>query len=168
MKAAVYYENGGPEVLKYEDAPDPQLHPSGVLIKVEAIAIEGEVTGLDRRNGEAKVGEVGLDQVTDGLGAPAAQPRWPVEAVEGAFDRHAKGVDLLEVALVTGPVGEPADGGVDGGVCLSRALAQHPTSLTCHAPTPGQDSHERLLCGLVATAFDTSAEKMRGRRTVPS
>jgi NADPH2:quinone reductase len=41
MKAAVYYENGGPEVLKYEDAPDPQLHPKGVIIRVEAIAIEG-------------------------------------------------------------------------------------------------------------------------------
>ncbi|KQW70873.1 NADP-dependent oxidoreductase [Phenylobacterium sp. Root77] len=41
MKAAVYYENGGPEVLKYEDFPDPALHPKGVIIKVEAIAIEG-------------------------------------------------------------------------------------------------------------------------------
>jgi NADPH2:quinone reductase len=41
MKAAVYYENGGPEVLKYEDAPDPVCHPNGVLIRVEAIAIEG-------------------------------------------------------------------------------------------------------------------------------
>ena len=26
MKAAVYYENGGPEVLKYEDVPDPVCH----------------------------------------------------------------------------------------------------------------------------------------------
>jgi len=41
MKAAVYYENGGPEVLKYEDAPDPTCHPGGVVIRVEAIAIEG-------------------------------------------------------------------------------------------------------------------------------
>ncbi|MDO8321519.1 MAG: zinc-binding alcohol dehydrogenase family protein [Phenylobacterium sp.] len=41
MKAAVYYENGGPEVLKYEDMPDPQCHPKGVVIAVEAIAIEG-------------------------------------------------------------------------------------------------------------------------------
>ena len=41
MKAAVYYENGGPEVLKYEDVPDPQCHPKGVIIAVEAIAIEG-------------------------------------------------------------------------------------------------------------------------------
>ncbi|MES2343323.1 MAG: zinc-binding alcohol dehydrogenase family protein [Pseudomonadota bacterium] len=41
MKAAVYYENGGPEVLKYEDLPDPTCHPKGVIIAVEAIAIEG-------------------------------------------------------------------------------------------------------------------------------
>ena len=41
MKAAVYYENGGPEVLKYEDVSDPQCHPKGVIIAVEAIAIEG-------------------------------------------------------------------------------------------------------------------------------
>jgi NADPH2:quinone reductase len=41
MKAAVYYENGGPEVLKYEDAPDPACHAGGVVIRVEAIAIEG-------------------------------------------------------------------------------------------------------------------------------
>ena len=50
MKAAVYYENGGPEVLKYEDAPDPQLHPAGVIIRVEAIAIEGGDT-LNRFGG---------------------------------------------------------------------------------------------------------------------
>lgn len=41
VKAAVYYENGGPEVLRYEDAPEPRLHPRGVLIAVEAIAVEG-------------------------------------------------------------------------------------------------------------------------------
>ena len=51
MKAAVYYENGGPEVLKYEDFPDPDLHPRGVIIKVEAIAIEGGDT-LSRWRGQ--------------------------------------------------------------------------------------------------------------------
>ncbi|HEY9234295.1 MULTISPECIES: quinone oxidoreductase family protein [Phenylobacterium] len=50
MKAAVYYENGGPEVLRYEDFPDPSLHPKGVIIKVEAIAIEGGDT-LNRFRG---------------------------------------------------------------------------------------------------------------------
>src|SRR5437763_13905216 len=41
MKAAVYYENGGPEVLKYEDVPDPTCPPRGVLIDVEVISVEG-------------------------------------------------------------------------------------------------------------------------------
>ena len=50
MKAAVYYENGGPEVLKYEEVPDPALHPKGVIIRVEAIAIEGGDT-LNRFGG---------------------------------------------------------------------------------------------------------------------
>lgn len=50
MKAAVYYENGGPEVLKYEDAPDPVCHPKGVVIRVEAVSIEGGDT-LNRWRG---------------------------------------------------------------------------------------------------------------------
>ncbi|HEY1631297.1 MAG TPA: zinc-binding alcohol dehydrogenase family protein [Rhizomicrobium sp.] len=50
MKAAVYYENGGPEVFKYEDVPDPALFPGSVMIKVEAISIEGGDT-LNRWHG---------------------------------------------------------------------------------------------------------------------
>ena len=41
MKAAVIYENGGPEVLRYEDVPDPECPDGCVLIDVEAISIEG-------------------------------------------------------------------------------------------------------------------------------
>jgi len=41
MKAAVYRENGGPEVLSYEDVPDPAPGAGEVLIRVEAISIEG-------------------------------------------------------------------------------------------------------------------------------
>jgi NADPH2:quinone reductase len=41
MKAAVIYENGGPEVFRYEELPDPELPPGGLMIDVEAISIEG-------------------------------------------------------------------------------------------------------------------------------
>ena len=41
MKAAVYYETGKPSVFRYEDVPDPELHPKGVIIDVKAIGIEG-------------------------------------------------------------------------------------------------------------------------------
>jgi NADPH2:quinone reductase len=50
MKAAVYYENGTPDVLKYEDVPDPVCHPKGVVLRVEAVSIEGGDT-LNRWHG---------------------------------------------------------------------------------------------------------------------
>jgi NADPH2:quinone reductase len=51
MKAAVYYETGPPEVFRYEDVPDPDVSDSAVLVRVEAISIEGGDT-LSRRGGE--------------------------------------------------------------------------------------------------------------------
>src|SRR5512135_848032 len=50
MKAAVYYENGPPSVLKYEDVQDPTCAPSGIVIRVEAVSIEGGDT-LNRFRG---------------------------------------------------------------------------------------------------------------------
>jgi NADPH2:quinone reductase len=41
MKAAVIYENGAPDVLRYEDVPDPACPDGFVLIDAEAISIEG-------------------------------------------------------------------------------------------------------------------------------
>src|SRR3954453_1097601 len=41
MKAAVIHENGGPDVLRYEDVPDPECPDGCVLIDVKAISIEG-------------------------------------------------------------------------------------------------------------------------------
>src|SRR5262245_35324686 len=41
MQAAVIYENGGPDVLRYEDLSDPECPEDWVSIDVEAISIEG-------------------------------------------------------------------------------------------------------------------------------
>jgi NADPH:quinone reductase len=41
MKAAVIYENGGPEVFRYEDVPDPACPDGCVIVDAEAISIEG-------------------------------------------------------------------------------------------------------------------------------
>jgi len=51
MKAAVYYETGGPEVFRYEDVPDPVPGPGDLLVQVEAVSIEGGDT-LGRLQGE--------------------------------------------------------------------------------------------------------------------
>jgi NADPH2:quinone reductase len=50
MKAAVYYETGGPEVFRYEDVPDPTPGPGEILVQVEAVSIEGGDT-LNRLRG---------------------------------------------------------------------------------------------------------------------
>lgn len=39
MKAVRYHQNGGPEVLKYEDAPRPVMHADEVLVRVHAAGV---------------------------------------------------------------------------------------------------------------------------------
>ncbi len=50
MRAAVYYENGDYNVFRYETAPDPPCTAKGVVIRVEAVSIEGGDT-LNRWRG---------------------------------------------------------------------------------------------------------------------
>jgi NADPH2:quinone reductase len=51
MKAAVYYETGSPSVFRYEDVADPSPGPDEMLVRTEAISIEGGDT-LNRLGGE--------------------------------------------------------------------------------------------------------------------
>ena len=50
MHAAVYYETGSPDVFRYEEVPDPTPGPAEILVRVEAISIEGGDT-LNRLGG---------------------------------------------------------------------------------------------------------------------
>jgi NADPH:quinone reductase len=51
VKAAVYYETGAPDVLRYEDVPDPSPAANELLVAVDAVSIEGGDT-LNRLGGE--------------------------------------------------------------------------------------------------------------------
>lgn len=52
MKAARFHEHGGPEVLQYEEAPDPPAAPGRVIVRVRACALNHldlwQRRGLDR------------------------------------------------------------------------------------------------------------------------
>jgi NADPH:quinone reductase-like Zn-dependent oxidoreductase len=39
MKAVLFHEHGGPDVLQYEDAPEPRIKPNEVLLEVKACAL---------------------------------------------------------------------------------------------------------------------------------
>ena len=41
MKAAVFYETGGPDVFRYEDVADPVVRAGGLLVQVGAVGIQG-------------------------------------------------------------------------------------------------------------------------------
>jgi NADPH2:quinone reductase len=127
VKAAVYYENGGPDVFKYEDVPDPDCHRKGIVIRVEAVSIEGGDT-LNRFRGQlvtkphivgyqaagevVAVGEevdsikVGDKVVTTGgfgshaeLRAVAARTAWVIP----------KGMDIQAAAAIPVPFGTAHD-----------------------------------------------------------
>jgi NADPH2:quinone reductase len=127
MKAAVYYENGPPSVLQYEDVPDPECYPGFVLIRVEAVSVEGGDT-LNRLQGELagrphivgyqaageiiKVGDgvdhlrVGQKVVTVGANGSHAEMRavpariaWPIPA----------GMDVKKAAAIPVPFGTADD-----------------------------------------------------------
>jgi NADPH:quinone reductase-like Zn-dependent oxidoreductase len=53
MKAVRFHEHGGPEVLHYEDAPDPIAKAGEVIVRVEAVALNH--LDLWQRRGMARV-----------------------------------------------------------------------------------------------------------------
>ena len=51
MKAAVCYELGGPEVIRYEEVAEPRARKGGLVIEVRAIGLQGGDL-INRREGE--------------------------------------------------------------------------------------------------------------------
>lgn len=109
MKAAVYYETGGPEVLRYEEVPEPQLRKGGVLIDVAVIAIQGGDT-LNRTGGvmASKPHIVGYQasgivrEVGDGV--TSFVPGQPVVATMG-FGSHAEVISVPAGSVWAIPAG---------------------------------------------------------------
>ena len=109
MKAAVYYQTGGPEVLRYEEVPDPQVRPGGLVVEVKAIGIQGGDT-LHRSGGVMAttphiVGYQAAGIVREaGEKVTAFKPGDPVVATMG-FGSHAELVSIPEQAAWRVPEG---------------------------------------------------------------
>jgi NADPH:quinone reductase len=127
MKAAVYYENGPPDVFRYEDVPDPECHRKGIVVRVEAVSIEGgdtlnrfrgalvtrpHIVGYQAAGEVVEVGEevdtirVGDKVVTTGgfgshaeLRAVPARTAWVIP----------KGMDVKQAAAIPVPFGTAHD-----------------------------------------------------------
>jgi NADPH:quinone reductase len=84
MKAAVFHEYGPPDVLKYEDVPDPQPRPGEVRIKVHAATVN-RVLDVGWRNGEEMQREAVLPCI------PGVDCAGVIDAVGAGVTRWKKG-----------------------------------------------------------------------------
>lgn len=77
MKAARFHEHGGPDVLRYEDAPDPPGAPGRALVRVRACALN-HLDLWQRRGGRVRIplphipGSDVAGEVVDSGGGPVA------------------------------------------------------------------------------------------------
>ena len=111
MRAAVYYETGSPDVLKYEEVADPECFPGAVVVQVEAISIEGGDT-LNRLGGD-------MPAVPHIVGYQCAGTI--IEVGEGVTDRHvgqrvvansfsgSHAERFVTLSLLTWPIPDGAD-----------------------------------------------------------
>ena len=113
MRAAVYDQVGGPEVLRYDEVPDPPLRPGGVLVAVEAVAIQGGDL-LHRRSGVVPsaphvVGYQAAGVVRAvGEGVAGVSPGQRVVATMGAGS-HAELVSVPAASVFAVPDGLPLE-----------------------------------------------------------
>ncbi len=127
MKAAVYYDNGPPGVLHYEEVPDPVCGPRQVKIRVEAISIEGGDT-LNRAGGTIEsaphivgyqcagtIVEVGRGVSDRSVGQRVAAFMWWGSHAELAVTEPVftwpipEGADIVEAACVPAAFGTAHD-----------------------------------------------------------
>ncbi|HSR55066.1 MAG TPA: zinc-binding dehydrogenase [Alphaproteobacteria bacterium] len=84
MKAAVFHEFGPPEVLHYEDAPDPEPGPGQVIVKVHAVTVNRTLdcavrAGTQMQRNPILPGILGVDPSGEvvALGPPAEGVHMP-------------------------------------------------------------------------------------------
>lgn len=109
MKAAVFYETGGPDVFRYEDVPDPEVRPGGIVIDVVAVSIQGGDL-LHRQGGVLAttphiVGYQAAGTVREvGAGVTDLRVGQPVVATMG-FGSHAERVAVRAASAYAVPDG---------------------------------------------------------------
>ena len=147
MKAIQMTEQGGPEVLRLVDLPDPQPGPGQVLIRVSAAAVN--FSDIMRRRGDV-------------YPVPTPSPFVPGAEVAGTVEAVGDGVSGLPVGTrVFGTVGADGSGGY-----AELALAYAAALIPIPAGLDPDDAAGIVVSGLAATLILADAAKVAEGETV--
>ena len=144
----MYYAPGGPGVLRYEEVHDPELTDGGVLVRIEAISIEGGDT-LHRARGEARSWQVlrAAGQAAAGAARASGAPQIVGYSCAGT---------VLEVGSKVTRFGA-GDRVVAGGPDGSHAELRVAPEVSCWAVPPGLSADEAAC---VPVAFGTADDAL--------
>jgi NADPH2:quinone reductase len=147
MKAIQMTEQGGPEVLRLADLPDPQPGPGQVLIRVSAAAVN--FSDVMRRRGDV-------------YPVPTPSPFVPGAEVAGTVEAVGDGVTGLPVGTrVFGTVGADASGGY-----AELALAYAAAVIPIPAGLDPDAAAGIVVSGLAASLILADAAKIAEGETV--
>jgi NADPH:quinone reductase len=147
MKAIQMTEQGGPEVLRLADLPDPQPGPGQVLIRVSAAAVN--FSDIMRRRGDV-------------YPVPTPSPFVPGAEVAGTVEAVGDGVTGLPAGTrVFGTVGADGSGGY-----AELALAYAAAVIPIPAGLDPDAAAGIVVSGLAATVILADAAKVAEGETV--
>ncbi len=139
MKAIRLHEVGGPEVLKYEDCPDPAPGPGEALVDVQAIGVN--FTDVQTRRGASPPDSLPMTPGKEAAGVVAAVGEGVADVAQGdlvAFwgttGTYAERVALPSDVLVKLPEGVDAK---TGAAALLQGMTAHYLAYTTYPLKPG-------------------------------
>lgn len=166
MKAIRVYEVGGPEVLRYEDIPDPSPKPGEALVRVEAAGVNFidvyHRTGLYKVPLPATLGQEGagiVQSVAGDVSDLAAGDRVAWAGVSGSYAELAA---VPAARLVKIPAGVSSR---DAAAAILQGMTAHYLTTSTYAIQPGDTCLVHAAAGGVGLLLCQIA-KTRGVRVV--
>ena len=166
MKAIVVREPGGPDVLRYEDVPEPTPKPGEAVVKIEAAGLN--FIDTYQRSGAYKVplplvlGQEGAGTISAVGSAVEELKAGDRVAWTGIFGSYAEKIAVPAERLVALPSGIDAR---QGAAMMLQGMTAHYLACTTFPLKPGHTALVHAGAGGVGLLL-TQMAKMRGARVI--